>query len=476
MWFERLENSPPFIEAWMTHQRRDAFWQQGSVCENYADISCAVYAVGGWADAYSNAIFRLLAGLPGPRKGLIGPWSHLYAQSGIPGPAIGFLQECLRWWDYWLKGIDTGIMDEPMLRVWMQDSIEADTHCQFWPGRWVAEPAWPSPNVTSQSYYLNVNRLDGAAADEVQLAYRGVLQAGQDGGIWCAHGLEADLPPDQRGEDGRSLTFTSAPLAEPMEILGFPEVTMTLGVDQPNALVAVRLCDVSPVGASTLISRGLLNLTHRDSHEQPTPLEPGRVYRITVRLNAVAHSLPAGHCWRIALSPTYWPWAWPSPKAVTLRLFTGEASQLRLPVRPVREEDAMLPSFAEPETSPPLEVQVIRRPTRTYSAQHDVVRNRYELIDGGDGGSKVILANGLESESYNSNTYRIVEGDPLSAQVECERMMRVGRGDWQIRIETNSRMTADAELFHITNLLEAYEGEGRVFAKTWHFSVLRDLV
>ena len=110
-----------------------------------------VYAVGGWADAYTNAIPRLLAGLPGPRKGLIGPWAHNYPRSGVPGPAIGFLQECLRWWDHWLKGIDTGIMDEPMLRVWMQDSVPPSTHYAERPGRWVAEPAWPSPNVAPRT-------------------------------------------------------------------------------------------------------------------------------------------------------------------------------------------------------------------------------------------------------------------------------------------------------------------------------------
>ena len=123
LWFQRLEGSPPFIEAWLSHQRRDDYWKQGSVCEDYSAIECAVYAVGGWADAYRNAIFRLLEGLPGPRKGLIGPWGHQYPEDGVPGPAIGFLQESLRWWDHWLKGIDTGIMEEPMVRSWMQEWI-----------------------------------------------------------------------------------------------------------------------------------------------------------------------------------------------------------------------------------------------------------------------------------------------------------------------------------------------------------------
>ena len=80
-----------------------------------------MYAVGGWADGYSNAVPRLVEGLSGPRKGLIGPWSHAFPQDGEPGPAIGFLQECLRWFDHWLKGIDTKIMDEPALRAWMQE-------------------------------------------------------------------------------------------------------------------------------------------------------------------------------------------------------------------------------------------------------------------------------------------------------------------------------------------------------------------
>ena len=476
MWFERLENTPPFIEAWMNHQRRDDFWKHGSVCENYTDITCPVYAIGGWADAYSNAIPRLIEGLPGPRKGLIGPWAHLYPEMGVPGPAIGFLQECLRWWDYWLKGIETGIMDEPMLRVWMQDSIEPDPNCPMWPGRWVAEPAWPSPNIARQAYYLNSGRLDKKPTSETQLAYRGTLRSGLDAGIWCAHGAAADLPPDQRAEDGLSLTFTSPPLNEPMEILGFPEVALTVAVDRPNALLVVRLCDVSPTGASTLVSRGLLNLTHRESHEHPTPLEPGKRYTVTISLNAAAHSLPAGHRWRVAVSTTYWPWAWPSPEPVTLSLFTGEASQLILPVRPPQDADANLTPFKEPEGAKPLEVQVRRAPSRKYTVYQDVTRNMFQLVDGSDSGSRRLLASGLVYESRNSNSYTIVEGDPLSARVQCDRKIKVGRGDWRITIETTSTMTADADRFCVTNMLEAYEGEVRVFAKTWDFVFPRDLV
>ena len=141
MWRERLENVvlPPAI--WLRHQRRDAYWKHGSVCEDYSRIDCAVYAVGGWADGYSNAIFRLMAHLDSPRKGLIGPWAHLYAQDGVPGPAIGFLQEAVRWWGHWLKGEANGIMDEPMLRVWRQESMPPARDLAMSKGGWIAEVA-----------------------------------------------------------------------------------------------------------------------------------------------------------------------------------------------------------------------------------------------------------------------------------------------------------------------------------------------
>ncbi|MGD2160991.1 MAG: CocE/NonD family hydrolase, partial [Gammaproteobacteria bacterium] len=101
MWLERLKGSGLWLDTWLQHQRRDRYWEHGSVSENYADIQCPVMAVGGWADGYTNAIFRLLENLEVPRLGLIGPWGHRYPHRGIPGPAIGFLQEALRWWDYW---------------------------------------------------------------------------------------------------------------------------------------------------------------------------------------------------------------------------------------------------------------------------------------------------------------------------------------------------------------------------------------
>ncbi len=478
MWLDRLENTPPFIETWLGHQRRDAYWKHGSVCEDYSAVVCPVYVVGGWTDPYTNAVLRLMSGLPGPRKGLIGPWSHNYPERGIPGPAIGFLQECLRWWDYWLKGIDTGIMDEPMLRIWMQESVAPQSYYVVRPGRWIAQPTWPPSNVTTQTYALNDRTLDDAPASEVQIDIQGAQQAGIEADVWCPYGGlgEGELPGDQRTEDGLSLTFTSAPLDEPMEILGFPELTLTISVDKPNALLAVRLCDVAPTGASQLVTWELLNLTHRDSHGDPVPLEPGKRYAVTVRLNAIAHSLPVGHRWRVAVSPTYWPHAWPSPESVTLSVFTGGVSQLDLPVRAPIAADADLMPFQEPECAPPEPSMTVRPESRKRVMCHDIAEGRFQLVDSKDHGCHLLLDSGLKYGAHSTNTYTIIEDDPLSATVQCDRMVRIERGGWSTRVETSSVMSADIEAFYVTNVLDAYEGNTRIFTKTWTAKLLRDLV
>jgi uncharacterized protein len=477
LWLERLEQTPPFVEAWLSHQRRDEFWKQGSVCEDYGAIGCPVYMVGGWADGYPNAILRFLAGYPGPRKALIGPWGHLYPHDGLPGPAIGFLQEALRWWDHWLKGTETGIMEEPMLRVWMHDPVPPRTSYQERPGRWVAEPAWPTPSPVTRRLALTPDELRDEPGEPVDLTFRGCDAHGLESGNWVAWGTAVDFAPDQRGEDGRSLCFTSAPLEDRVEILGFPEVRLTLASDRPCALLAGRLCDVAPGGLSTLVTYGVLNLTHRESHEHPAPLVPGEPVRVTLGLKATSYAFPPGHRIRLALSPTFWPWAWPSPEPVTITLSTGGTSALLLPVRPPRQEDVQLSAFEEPEAPPPLEIEVTEPGAVGRTVRYDVTTGRWELAaDLVYFGSFINSENGIEYEERGRDVFSIVEGDPLSAAVGSEWSISVGRDDWRTRVETSSSMTADVAAFRVTNALDAYEGDARVFAKTWAFSVPRDLV
>jgi uncharacterized protein len=475
MWFERMERTPPFVEAWLSHQRRDAFWKHGSVCEDYAAVTCPVFVVGGWADGYTNPVLRLLAGLPGPRKGLIGPWAHLYPEQGLPGPAIGFLQECLRWWDHWLKGQDTGVMDEPMLRTWLQDSVPPATHYDVRPGHWVEEPAWPSPNVSGRTWWLaGRGLLADPPVEAAQLELLGVQACGLQAGLWFPYAQPGELPAEQRPDDAFSLCFDSPAIPEAMDVLGFPEARLRLASDRPQALAAVRLCDVAPDGASTLVSWGLLNLAHRDSHEQPAPLEPGRPYDVRVVLKATGHRLAAGHRWRLAISPTYWPHAWPAPEPVRLSVFTG-ASQLILPVRAATPDAPEPRAFAPPEAAPPIAVKMVRDRARARTIEHDVAAGAWRLTDTEDHGCIRFIDAGLDYDRVHVDSYSICDGQPLSANVQCERTIGLQRGEWQTRVETASRMWADAAAFHVSNELKAFEGDRLVFSKTWRFSVARDM-
>jgi putative CocE/NonD family hydrolase len=475
MWFNRLENTPPFVESWLSHQQRDDFWRQGSVDEDYSAIACPVYAVGGWTDPYTNSVLRLLERLSVPRKGLIGPWSHSYPHTAVPHPAIGFLQESLRWWDHWLKGANTEVMDEPMLRVWMPEAIPPGPFEAEWPGRWVAEASWPSAHIMSQDLFLGRDSLVESPESPREVTLIGVQINGATAGVWCPYGNKFGLPVDQRADDGFSLCFNSVPVNEPVEILGFPTVSLKLSVDQPDALLAVRLCDVAPDGASRLVSWGLMNLTHRDGHERPEPMDPGQIYQVTVQLNAVAHRLNPGHRWRVAISPTYWPHAWPSPVAVKLTIFTGENSQLILPVRSPNLADESLVPFEAPEGAPMLEFESLRPEDATRTFTYDVTKRQLQMVDHIDDGRNH-LSNGIIYDSVITNIFSILEGQPTSARVECRRQIEISRGDWQTRVETSSVMTSDKDYFHLTNVLDAYEGQVRVFTKSWTRKIRRELV
>jgi uncharacterized protein len=494
-WIDRMDRTPPFIERWLAHQRRDSFWKQGSVCEDYSAISCAVYMAGGWADAYRGAVLRFLQNYPGPCKGLIGPWGHVYPQDGRPGPAIGFLQEALRWWDHWLKGADNGIMDEPKLRIYLQEAMRPAPSLALRPGRWVAEPGWPSPALSARKFGLVAAAGPGLLTDEAgaaggpgtpadvagpeaELRIRGSESVAADPGPWCGWGGPIDYPADQRADDGLSLTFDTAPLAEPLDILGFPSARLVVAADRPQALVAVRLCDIWPDGASTLVARGLLNLAHRVSSEEPSPLEPGHRYRVEVRLGAVGYVVPAGHRLRLAISPTYWPWAWPSPQPVTLTVVAGPGSFLNLPLRTSPEaEEPPPPHFSEPEAAPSPPYAALGAGGEERSMERDARTGLVRIVARMSHWPAVrLLDSGLCYAEEGRDVYQIVLGQPLSACTISERSITVARGDWQTRVETRSTLSASAETFLVTNTVEGYERDARVFARSWHRSVPRDRI
>jgi putative CocE/NonD family hydrolase len=481
MWRERLDALVPFPTLWMRHQWRDDYWKHGSICEDYAAVECPVYAVGGWADGYSNAVPRLMANLSCPRKGLIGPWAHVFPHDGVPGPAMGFLQEAVRWWDQWLRGRETGIMAEPQFRVWMQDSVAPQAQHEIRPGRWVAEEAWPSERIGPLRLHLNPGHLGRDEAAPSELTFCSPQTTGLRGGEWCGFGAEGEMPRDQRPDDGGSLVFDGDSLEATLEILGAPVTTLELRSDKPVAFLAARLCDVAPDGSSLRVSYGLLNLTHRSGHETPAPLVPGEWTRVRLQLNDIAHAFPSGHRIRLSLSSSYWPIAWPSPEAALIGVRTG-TSVLELPERPPRPEDDALQPFAQPEAAPgishkKLHLLPTRRRLETDLTTNEVV---YSLeSDAGEfGGASLARLEEIDLDlGYRMmKRYRIIETDPLSAKTEFDQSTLLRRGDWLVRVECRTRLAATLEAFQFSGELVAYEGDDVVARHDWTIAIPRALV
>lgn len=477
MWRERLHGSGLWLATWLEHQHRDAFWKHGSICEDWDAVTTPVMAVSGWADGYTNAVFRLLSRLKGPRQGIVGPWSHKYPHMGLPGPAIGFLQECLRWWDYWLKGKDTGIMDEPMLRAWVQDSVPPTTAYVIRPGRWVCEPSWPSPTVERQTWTLAPDRLSPPGREERRTSTRTMqspLSLGLYAGKWCSYSAGPDLAHDQREEDGGALTFTSPPLSEDLDLLGAPWLEVAVESNQPVALLAARLSDVREDNQATRVTWGLLNLTHRESHETPTPLEPGRVYSVFMKLNDMGVYIPAGHRLRLSLSTSYWPMAWAPPKPVALTLHLKKCS-LTLPVRRARPEDQKI-RFDEPEAAAPLPVTKLDPGKHTWRVIRDLATDEATLEVIKDDGRWRYDDNGLEVGSKTLEWYTSIGNDFASLRGETYWRRTLDQGDWHITTVTRTALTCDPQNFHIQAELDAYEGDKRVHSAEWDHTIPRRLV
>lgn len=478
-WLERIDKLPFFPALWLCHQRYDDYWKHGSVCEDFAAIDCPVLAIGGWADSYTNAVPRLLEGLKVPRLGIIGPWGHLYPHDGVPGPAIGYLQEAMRWWDHWLKGRDTGIMNEPMLRAYLQDPVAPDGTRTYIPGRWVGEARYPSPNIQPRRFHLRADRSLGepSGCDGV-FTIRSPQSHGKAAGEWMAAGCPGEHPTDQRLDDGGALIFDCEVLDHELAVLGPPVLRLRLAADAPVAQLAVRLSDVAPDERVTRVSYQVLNLTHRDGHERPEALEPGRHYDLTVTLNVCGHRFLPGHRIRLALASAYWPMVWPAPYPALLSIRTAE-STIDLPVR--QADPGPCVSFEPPAHGPRTPITAIAPGSlRRYSAQDHVTGEMNYVTDavGGVFGEGVLRLEAVDVEVAHGlkRELTVQDDDPLSARYVVTQSFELGREGWRSRVDTLAEMHSDCETFYLSGTLTARHNGEIVIQRDWNFKIPRDLV
>lgn len=470
MWMERLHNLPFFAARWLAHPHRDAYWKHGSVCEDFGAIEAAVLAVGAWNDAYSNAVPRLLRGLRSPVRAIVGPWVHKYPHFAVPEPRMGFLQEALRWWDFWLKGEATRVLRDPAIRYYVIDAYRPESFPTTLSGRWLADAAWPPTSTEVHTLHLTAEGLREKPGPDREFTVASPQTTGRDGGEYCIIWLGPEFPGDQRRDDEGSLVFDSGVLGEAIDIVGEPRVTLEFSVDRPVAFVALRLNEVWPDGPVTRITYQLFNLTHRDGHEHPSALEPGKRYRTVIGLDDIAWRLPRGHKLRLAISTSYWPMMWPAPEPVSLTVHAG-GSRLEVPIRRPLPGEAS-PPMPEAETAPPLGQEEVR-PTghlRENKVSPDGTMT-VTIVD--DFGKYRNLDHGLVAGSVGRETHSIHPDDPLSARMTTHWTQELERGDWTVRTEAFSAMTATATDFRLTARIEAYEDEKLVFAKDFDETIER---
>src|SRR5581483_3752826 len=480
VWRQRLEATPDILRTWTTHQTYDAYWKRGSIATDYAAITCPVYVVDGWGDPYENIIGELLAGLKVPRKGLIGPWGHIFPNLATP-LGLDWPDEEVRWWQQWLAGIDTGIMDEPMLRVYMMYKADSEAFPDEIPGRWVAESVWPSPRTESSNLYFDAaNRLSPRPMSREHVQYVGNKIVGLTKPQWV-YGRPTEF--EQTPDDRNSLVFDSAPLEHDLEILGYPTARIRVSADVPVAQLAVRLTEVTPEGQSWLVTYNVLNLTRRTSMERPSALKPGEFYDVELPLYLIAHRFKRGNRIRAALSENLWPLVWPSPRIATLNIALG-ASYLVLPVRPApaREAPFTIPVIHEvpiqPNTRGHTAAQAMQTPPSAPGAQmptRDATgRIRYDRSPKPT--VTFVPAVGTTSTESVQRTIEITEGDPNSCRMMLEHMNRWQRGDWDCTIQFGAELSSTSEAFHLREWVVARKGNMEIFRRETPSTIKRELL
>ncbi|MDB5738457.1 MAG: hypothetical protein JWO65_2125 [Sphingomonas bacterium] len=489
LWQQRLEASGPLTIDWNSHQTCDAKWQDAST-HDYSAIRAAIFNVAGMLDSYLPSATRMMRRAPQvPQKTLIGPWAHKWpgypqpaghigeptdAANGLPGPGVDWLPVESRWWRHFLNGEANGIMEEPRIWAFREDSPAAASWPRDTIGAWVSEPTWPSAGVRPWTLALNANGLAAEPGARTLLAHRTNLTIGFANRTSDAGGDPATWWREQSGDDALSLCFDSAPLDQAVDIMGEPVFHIRVRSDRPVAKLCARLTEVTADGLSHFVSYALLNLTHRHSNQHPEALTPGQDYDIDIVGQFACYRFSPGSRIRVALSETWWPVVWPSPEMVTLGITAG-ISTIDLPVRAARPDEPLpfteirnLYDRSGAEPSPYLDrlggVKV-SGPVgkRTYMLEEGSTELSHEPV--ADIGT-------VYGEAYRLRR-TIREDDPNSAEIEAEALNSFTRGDWKIKLRAWSRGRSTPTHLICDESFEAWEGGKRVFVRRWSKTIPR---
>ncbi|HWL90417.1 MAG TPA: CocE/NonD family hydrolase [Actinomycetota bacterium] len=462
-WLRRIETNEPWEIRWLEHQNEDAYWRRGSVFFEYDAIEAAALVIAGHADGYRNMAFRAFERLRGPKKILFGPWSHMSPRLSMPGPRIDHVPVMIAWWKRWLGG-DASVDVEPPISIFVRRWTDPEPDVDTFAGEWRAEPAWPPARLSEDPRPL----ASAATAPHSRGEGKDVLEIrgdiGVTGSIWCAGTLPFGVPWDQRPDEAFSLVY-DWPVTDETEIMGHPRVDLTVAATAPVAFVSAKLCDVAPDGRSAMVTRGILNLTHRASHERPEPLGPGEPVAATIELDATSYVFEPGHTIRLDLAGSDFPSSWPPPFAGTIEIDRA-GSTLVLPVLdgpPLLPPPVFEPGHPEPS-----------RPERVrWEIGEDVLtRERTVTIDHGG----VRGLNGLaESSDRYWGTIGVRSHEPGHCLATAGASLELGWDETSVRTEAWATLRSDPQTWHLTIGLRVSEGDEQIAERRWEHTTARDL-
>lgn len=473
VWHERFERYEPWTMTWLEHQTYDDFWKRGSLREDYTSIEAATMLVTGWVDGYTNIALRGFAALECPKRLVAGPWGHSYLETSLPGPNTDIVPEMVRWWDRWLKGVDNGVDREPPIVLFARRPTPPSAVLRTYRGEWRYEPGWPldrSATLPLELAKAGANR-DGEGPDELEV--RG--DVGWTAWISCAGALPWGQPQDQRPDEAFSLVYDWEPLEDEVEILGHPRVALRLSSSAPVAYLSAKLCDVHPDGASQLVTRGLLNLTHRASRERPEPLVPGETYDVAFELDVTSWVFEPGHRVRLDIAGADWPNAWAPPYASTLSV-DRTRSTLELPTL-----DGPTPAPGRPTLPPPRSSQAVMSSAHGHELDELIWRIEHDVVEGqtravAKYGGPVEATNNVPAlEQWYGGTVGVSIDDPGRAYVDATATYVIRFPEATVRTRARLNIQSDADAYTVRLEVDAGDGEDVGWSRRWDRRIEREL-
>ncbi|MFN0172047.1 MAG: CocE/NonD family hydrolase [Bryobacteraceae bacterium] len=479
MWKERLENNQPYLLEWVKHQVDGPYWQNGSLRPDYSRVQVPVFLIGGWHDGYTNAMLRTYVNLKGPKKILMGPWVHRQPNVSVPGPRIDWMNEATRFFAHWLRNEDTGIMKEPPLQVYMQETYKPDRRVDLIPGSWRGDSAFPSSGATESVFYLEeegrLSRSQSGTPRKDFDEFDYLPTVGLQNAYWSAGSIHFYMADDQRQDEARSLVYTSPVFEQETHILGWPKVILKASSSAKAAAFVARLAAVSPDGHSTLIVDGAMNGTRRNSLTNPEPMKPGEIYELKIPMAPTGWIIRRGDRLRLSISSGDFPNLWPTPFKARNRVYRGGSHVSRVVLPVVRKSEAPAPEFLPPPT---LRTIVTPGPGAVEPLQQvifDQLRNAATVVFRG-GNSNVLDQNMGSTFGHSEFRCSASDDDPAKASIVGTHKLAFRRDDGVIEVNAESSIRSTETDFHVTVNIHVTRNGLPFFQKQWLLTEPRRLL